>query len=437
MKHAALALLLLGQEVVGVNVSVQTRDGQTLAGVVQPMTVDFQSSLGKSSIKLEDLSAIGIGEKEHMVSTSDGTTLRGTLLTESIKVKTKLGEMTIKFADILSLNVTGVQRGQPKLDSNPNPVPGPRPADPKKPEPQGQKPVATLKIGAMVTRMIPSSDGKKFYLLNASDSKVVVVNAETLAADKEIALSGGETAMDLGPSGKVLLACGKKTVSSVSIDDGKMTKTFPIENDAFEIAAIDDQTALVATNNGLVTVSVPKQSIVSKLGQGGGTDRMHVFRDARKIYAGGGAVLLPDKAKKRDELVWSPFASGQGPGWCTFSPDGRFAASSSGIIFRTGKSFIADMVQLAKVDPHWSSAWDAGRQRLMIFLPNGFVKEYDIETFEIARTFQLGFKVLEAFVAADGASFTAVGAPASGGDTSGRPYRQQMTADLLKFEMPK
>jgi hypothetical protein len=438
-----LALLLLGQEVTGVVVSAQTKDGQTLAGVTQTLTIDFQSSLGKSTVKLEDLTSIGIGEKEQQISTNDGTTLKGKLITESIKIKTKLGEMTIKFADLVALNITGVQRGQPRLDENPNPAnppkPGPvQPTDVKKPEPKGLKPLTTLKIGALVTRVLASADGKKLYVLNGSDSKLLIVDAAALTTDKEIAL-GGETAIALGPTGKVMLACGKKTVTAISLEEGKVTKTFPIENDTYDLVAIDDQTALLTTSGGVVTVSVPKQSIVSKLQQGGqGNERMHLLRDAKKIYTSGGAILLPDKAKGRDELVWSPYAGGQGTGYCTLSPDGRFAVAASGIVFRTGKSFVADMVQLTKVEPHWTSAFDTARKRVLVFQANGFVKEYDTETFEIARTFQLGYKVLEARVDADGATFTVFGTPANAGEGGQRPYNQAtLVGDLMKFEMPK
>ena len=115
--------------------------------------------------------------------------------------------------------------------------------------------------------------------------------------------------------------------------------------------------------------------------------------------------------------------------------------STSGLVFRLGKSFVADLVEIGKVEPHWSSVFNPGRKVLMVFQANGFVKEYDMETFEISRTWNLGWKVWDSVVVDGGASIVTLATAATPGDTSVR-YNSgnalpAQAMDAQKFEIPK
>jgi hypothetical protein len=449
MASLALALLLFVQEPATVTVSVMTKDGNTVTGTTEVTEITVETSLGKLPVAMKDITNIRWVENFWVVATGDGTSLKGKLSLESWKLKTKFGELTLKTSDISVLAIQGVRVPVPVPVPVPAPGPAvapgpaapirgvaPKPAVPQPPAP-GLKPAKSVPLASAITRSIRTADGKRLYLLNASDSKVIVVNLETFEKEKEIALAGGESSLSLAPSGNLLVAAGKRTVTTVSPKDGKMQKSFPIEGDIVDVCATDDQTVVASTNNGIVLVSLPKQAIVGKIFGGGG--RVQLSKDGKRIYAGGGSFLLPDKAQGREELMASGFRGGVSTDF-SMSPDGRFAVAPQGVVYRLGKSSVADMVEVARVEMHWSAAWAPGSKRLFALTSLGFVKEYDTETFEMTRSWALGYRMAEAFSDEGGTHLIGFGQPVPGGQTSETQRyanQQAITGDLFQFEIPK
>ncbi len=441
MMTAALALLVLAQDA-GLTVVVATKDGNSITGTTDVAKFTLESSLGKTEIQLKDVVAIRWVENLAIVSASDGTILKGKISQESWKVKAKLGEFTVKTADLYQISI---QAARP----NPAPAPAPgftpapaaNPAPPPKPVVNpGLKPAKTLKLAASITRSVRTTDGKKLYLLNASDSKVLLVNLETFQTEKEIALTGGESVMSISPSGNVLVAAGKRTVTVASPSQGKVLKSFSIESDVMDVCMIDDQSVLASTNNQMVMISIPKQAIVSKAYGGGSGGRLIMSRDGKKVYAGGGSILLPDKAQGREEMVASQGGRSGAPEFI-MSPDGRFGAAPYGQVFRLGKSYVADMLEVAKVEPHWSSAWAPGAKRLYVATSLGFIKEYDTETWEMSKSWMLGWRISDLFSDDQGTVLYGIGqaVPQNTGSSESprHPGQQVPPGDLLQFEVPK
>jgi hypothetical protein len=450
----ALVLTLLAQEATTtITITLTMKDGNAVAGVTDVTTFDFESTLGKMKISLKDLRMIRFDATGAQVSTSDGTVLKGTISVTDWKVVSKLGELKVQTKDLLMVAVSSVvvtNRPLPPPPSAPGGTPPPA-AQPGVVKPPVAKPAAnpaltpekSLKLAAVVSRTLRSSDGKSLYLLDATDARVLIVKMETLEKEKEIALSGGETAMALAPSGKVLATGGKRTVTIASIPEARKTRSFTIENDVTDLVALDDQTVLALTNGGLVIISVPKQAVVGKssyssVGSGG---RLMMSKDGKKVYTGEGSILLPDKAQGRDDFMVSRQGSRNSGGEYVMSPDGRFAVATQGGVVRLGKSFVADMVDVAKVVPHWASAWAPAKKRLYLVTSSGFVKEYDTETWELAKSWSLGYRFTEVFVDEAGGFLVGVGqaVPASTGSYESARYQNQLppAGDLFKFELPK
>jgi hypothetical protein len=439
-----LALVLQGSDVV-VGVQIQTKDGNSVNGTTDVASVQFESSLGKNTVQLKDISRIQLNGEEAVLSTFDGTSLKGKISQSTWKVKTALGEFTLKNADITLITIRGVMaapRPAPAPSPAPAPapgaVPGQAPGVPKVEKPAGLVPDKTLKITAAVTRALPSADGKKIFVLNASDSKVLVVDLAKLETEKEIALAGGETVFSIAPSGNVIMAGGKRTITAASIATGKVTKTFSIEMDVVDVCAIDDTTLLASASSNLLVISIPKQAVVNRINAAGG--RLYPARGGKKIHMPGGAILLPDKAVGRDELAYAPTRGGSGYD-LSISPDGRFGVSPHGQVYRLGKSFAADMVDLGKVEVHWGAAWAPSRKRLFLVTSLGFVKEYDTDSWELARSWFLGYQLSDVFFDEAGGFLVGVGGtvPANQGSSERPRYSNQapQAGDLHRFELPK
>lgn len=420
MMAAALALLLCTQD--PVQVTVQTRNGRTYSGTTDLASFPFESSLGKSTIQLKDMAVLSFDGAGATVQMTDGTSVKGKTTLESIAVKTKSGDVTIKAVDIVQIKVQSA-----------------KPADSGKPTDRGSgllvaTPVETLKLGAVITRGFPSPDGKRLFLLNASDSKLLVVNVETLELESEVALSGGETAMSLSPSGKVILAAGKKTVTSVSIADLKVAKTISIEMDVTDVCALDDGSGLVVGYSGIGLVVMSKQSIVQKLPNSG--SRCYLVRGGTRLFCGNGSILLPDKSQGRNEMVFSMNRANWGSDY-NISPDGRFGVTYDGTVVRFGKCFVAELVSIGKVDPNWSVAWSLPRKRLYGITGAAMVKEYDLDSWELQTSWRLGYRLSEAWIDATGTYLMGIGIPMQGDSGSRPPNQQPPLSDLYKFEIPK
>jgi hypothetical protein len=262
---------------------------------------------------------------------------------------------------------------------------------------------------------------------------------EKFQEEKEIALAGGETVMSLAPGGSVLVAGGKRVISIVSPSQGKLLKTFSVEQELTDVCAVDDQTIIACGGGTIVAISIAKQAIVSRSNYIANGGRLYPSRDGKKVYTGAGSVLLPDKAQGREELTVSSQFSSSSPHALFMSPDGRFATSPDGKVYRLGKSFVADMIEIAKIEQHWASAWATGSKTLFLVNGAGFVKEYDTDTWEMRKSWFLGWRMTELFTNEAGTVLTGVGqaAPPGQGDSSRNTYQPPPPGDLLQFEIPK
>ena len=101
---------------------------------------------------------------------------------------------------------------------------------------------------------------------------------------------------------------------------------------------------------------------------------------------------------------------------------------------------MADIIEAAKVEGHWSSAWAPAVKRLYVGTSLGFVKEYDTETWELTKSWMLGHRFTEAFADEKGTVLFGVGqvvTAGGGGETPRYGNQPLMTGDLFLFEIPK
>lgn len=428
MSLVLAALALLQQEVP--TVTVHMKDGNALTGPTNVAQFKIESSLGTIEVKITQVSRIQIADGACSAVLQDGTTIKGKLLVDEWKVTTKVGEFTVKTADIQMISWAGMRRVE-------SATPAPPPKPPDKPAETGPavKPLRTLALKSVVTAMLSSADGKKLYALVPGDSKLMVIDADTLQMSGEIAMSPADTTMTWLPSGKSIAAGGRRTVSIVGLAEGKVTKSFQIESEFRGLCALDEQTLAVAGGQ-LFIVSVPKQAITGKF-PGSSADRVTYVPSLRKVYSRGGVLLSADAARGQSEPKWMNFRS-PSSGELTFSPDGRYAVSQWGEVYRTGKSFVADMAVLGKTEVHVACVFRPSQKRVLLFTPQGFVKEYDSETWELVKSWELGVVVFHAFIDdAKGALHVFATPPAKSGPTPRADAPPTQPGDVHTFELPK
>ncbi len=430
MRHLAvlLAPLFLLQDAKPWSVHLTARDGSVVRGTMDLPPFEMDSALGKIKVEAANLySVVFQPDGKATVLLKDGNQVVGTPSLKEWKVKSSLGEMTLKGVDLKGLTILG-----PAGDPAPG-TPGPPGAKPPPgPAPPGLKPAKSLGLKSVLGRLLFSKDGKQIYLLDATDSKVLLVDSECLAVSKEIPLEGGEKVMALTPDGRTIVCAGNKQITVVSVEPAKVIKSFAIEQDILEVCPLDGERCYAIVDGRLALVSISKQAIVERCPQGA-QGSMHLLGD--RIVTGAGSIYPPDKSKGRDAVQWPAPGPSNYPGSFTISPDGKFAAWPTGVVTRLARSAVADMALLARVDPHLSSAWTPDGKKLLLFTGAGFVKEVDVETLELSKSWQLGYQAFEARVDASGSRLYILGAPVGPGSGSGP--RERPVCDLLVFDLPK
>ena len=383
-------------------VSLVTRDGNAVTGTIDLEGFKIETSLGRIEVKLADVAEVLYTDKSGSVRLWDGTTLLGKVDVVAWPLKSKLGDLLVKPENIARIACTRIVGPQtPRIP--PQVTAGTAPAVPARAgrEPD-LKPVKTLPLKASVARLLLSADGSTLYALQAADAKLLVIPAETLTVVREVPIPPDPSpanspqsplpAFALVPGGKLLAAATRRTVALLDPATGRVTKTFPIEHEIVDLFAIDEQTLLATTTrDGLITVSVPRQAVMKRIGAGSGP--MSQTRDGSRIYMQGGTLVLPAPRSLLAEPAFLPHADGGSfSNNARITADGRFAVSTSGSVFRLGRSCVADLLPCGRVLPHLASASTETPRVLLLFTADGFMKEIDLATLEVAKSTYLGVK---------------------------------------------
>jgi hypothetical protein len=255
------------------------------------------------------------------------------------------------------------------------------------------KPLASLNVSAAVRCILLSRDGRKLYVLNASDSKLLQIALPDLTLEKELALPTGLKRMAMSSTGAVIAVAGGNSVAVVATSNLSLVKSFQVEVQMHDAYPIDEETMIASVvSGGTVVLSTSKSSIVKRLDGARGASCWWPTRDGRRLYSQGSTVFLPEKLNL-DEITASDPRTGVS-GEFAISYDGRFGVSTYGPVYRLGKSSNADRVQCGKIDPHLSASFDGGAGKIIACLASGFVKEYSLRTLEVQRTWKLGCRAV-------------------------------------------
>lgn len=419
-----LAALRLAVQDTGVSISILTIDGNLINGEARTSHVTLMADGAEVLVELKDVVEIKVVMGEATVRRR-GSVTRGTIVTETLDLKSSLGELSLKLENIAQIKVSdGSKPTQPSL--------GPIPQ-------RGITPNRSITLDASEVRALRSPDGKKIYLLNASDAQVLAIDLAEFTIESSVKLAGRETFMSLAPSGEVLVAGGGQSITAVSLPKAEVRKTFRIETPIMELCAIANDTIIVLTTGSLVTVSISKQAIVDRTYLHSNGGRLLLSPDRTRLYTPGSVVILPDVSKGTPETVLDvPYEEA---GALALSPDGRFGVGCGGAVFRMGKSYAAAMLLVAVVEHHSAAAWAPAINRAYFMTSEGFVKEYDARTWDLARSWELGYVLIDAYVNDAGTLLQGVG-KALPEEQPATPHRSHRKApppppwEVLEFTVP-
>lgn len=376
------------------SVTISTKDGNTVTGTCSVSVVKLESSLGISEIKLENIGGIIYEQAATIVRMNDGSLLRGKLSVEAWPIKSTVGDFTIKSENISSILVNG-RRAAPVPAGKAAVAPpvggkGKALASPPQPEPAAVKvaPLKQMELAAEIGELLLAADGRTLYALDKGEGKVRIVTAETLAPAGEIALKRGAAVMAMMPDGKSLVAAGGRTIWVMDPAASKVSSTFEIEHDIQRLAPEDAKSVRIIAREGTMVVSLLKKAVVQKSNP-----------------SSDGSGLSAD---------------------ATISPDVRFAVGRDGRAFRLGRSFVAAVVPLERVEEHTAAVFLPKSGRLLLFTRAGFVKHYDTRAWELLKSDSFGVSVVQGVADEGGKKLYVAGTPAGGG-----------TGALLQYALPE
>lgn len=429
-------------------IEMTTRDGNTIVGVSEVVELKVETSLGTFDVKIENVVTITFQESQLVVRLREGTTIQGKAPIASWKVKSNLGVLDVKVSQISLIRVVGVVAAA--TPSPHAPAPGAGDVTPSASEPE-MKPDKTLRIEGPVPAIRCSPDRSMLYILTQAPPKVLAVQADSLEVKHQIEVPESVSA-SIPPSGKVLVVAGKKKVTLIDLGTHKISKSFEIEMDIFDAVAVDDQTVyasvLLAGNlPPLQVISLAKQGVVRSIG-GGVPGLLHLTSDGKKIYSQTGAVLLePSGPPVKGQMFEPRFVqySYMPYGNLWISPDDRFAVASNGHVFRLGRSYLADMLPYAGTESPEFVVFLPRSNRLLLFTPMGFMKEYAIGSFELLKSTSLGLRASAAIADENGKGLYLFGSkstsyspnvPVNPYYTSAAMSRSFPRGQIYKFALP-
>jgi hypothetical protein len=320
------------------------------------------------------------------------------------------------WTEPLPLQVDFAEAAAPaaKADPKGGPAPGPAPAPGAKavdiPVGDDLKIVGSLRLRAAVADLLLAPDGSALYALDLSEGKVWQLKPDTLEVVAQVDVIDNAISMCLTPNGQTLYVGGREPnlqkpgghIQVISAGGLKTTSTFAVPFAVHQIAATNAGT-VVATGfgqwTGVTLIDPSKKSVSATIPNiyGGSTVRLHP--DRLRVYTGEVGispsnhlcVSLRKDAKGVYENYRSPY-HGDHPLGGTFeiSPDGRFLVGQFGSVLRLGRTREADMQFVTKIDPGISIAMAKGSNTFIVANPEGFLKVYDLQTFDLKKSVRIG-----------------------------------------------
>ncbi len=264
-----------------------------------------------------------------------------------------------------------------------------------------------IRLGACLPSMILSRDRKWLTLLDTSDGKLRRLHTEKKMLDPATTdVVWATEGLRTSPDGKKFFAFSspeghdrfrqKPSTGRIQIinpADLKITSTFTIDVDPYDLAA-DDQGHLFVANGSCqgtvkpVVVDIAKKTAAPMNSPYLLTEQATVLisPDQKRLY-GTTMLTIPDEVNK--EMPESPLPLTATGGYASLSPDGRFLVDMMGGVKRTSKNMTEGLKDLAKIDRITAAAWAQDSSLLLVSTKDGTLKVYSMPDVFLLKAMKL------------------------------------------------
>ncbi|MEK7467376.1 MAG: hypothetical protein AAB074_08180 [Planctomycetota bacterium] len=354
-------------------VLVTTTDDREFSGSVDIESLKVRTSRAVFTFRIGDIAEIRFKPGEPTLVLLDGRQYDGKIQVDAWVIKNALGEVNLQSAGLKSVRVLPVlnARGKPaeSIDA-----------------------AGFRRLGVCVAgRPAFRPGGESLVLLNATDGTLMQVSAKDLTTKSSVKLPEGSLVLALTPKGDLAAVASGKSITLVDLEKAEVVKTFEIEKPIADLVALDGETLVASSDQGILVISAARQSVVRHLHADGGF--FLPVPGGGKIYGARHAFALPANSPARAEdftpAPWS-LNSELRPEKYSISPDGRLAVGQDGSVLRTANSHRADLAFVGKISPHLCSAVFPGLKRLIAFTAAGEALVYELPALELKANRKLG-----------------------------------------------
>ena len=384
------------------NVVVETSDGSRLVGTAPFGRIVVEGELGELKFEPAKVQSITFGETDTV--TAGAATVKGRVKIEKVVLTMSEGIRTLDRDKIKAITFKGVAKagaGEPSAPAVGDGV---------------LKPAATVQVTSTLSRMILSPDRAALFALNATEGRLLRIDAAKGTIAARLELAEGAEAMCLAPDGKTLFisvsvnghqhnsSAQKPQAGKIQIVDTTaftVRETVTLDYDPVDIdtdgkylylAPGSDQSGPIAV------VDIAKKQIVAKWGRASTTGILRVNPEGGRLYhtsvAGSSpiydAYLFPKDLKEKPETYTSINGKSPAGGAFGLTPDGRYLVSNTGAVLRLTKSRADDLRLATKIEEHVAVAMDKGCQSLFLATKDGFLRRYSLPDFVLRQTWHTG-----------------------------------------------
>ncbi|MCE9582604.1 MAG: hypothetical protein K8T20_08945 [Planctomycetes bacterium] len=357
-------------------VRLETTDNDHVQGTLDFEMLEIKSVLGTFKVRMEDVGRITFDNSRIMVWVKGDLRLGGTTPQAKWPVLTEnLGRIEVALEKMRDLNRVNSPENNPA-------------GTVKKPLPMPANALRRLSSTRALSCFHVSQDRKTLHALDLSGPKLLVFSLESLTLQSEFPLPAGTTSLCFDFAGKTAASCARDVVSMIEPETGKVTRSFRVELALHDAVPVGPDLLLASMDQeGMAAIVPSKQAIVRRFnGERAGAFRFHP--DGHRLYASELTVHVPDNATA-ESLGIVRRRTAFNATFSVFSDDGLMAVTTEGAVLLPGKSDLADLKEIGRVEPHWGALFSG--DKLLVFTFAGFMKTYDVKTFQITGSTALDF----------------------------------------------
>ncbi|KAF0247130.1 MAG: hypothetical protein FD180_69 [Planctomycetota bacterium] len=383
-------------------VMVALSDGSELRGTILLERVTYEGTFGTIGVHFRNIESLTIADGRMTIRARDASEFSGAPTQKSWPLLTSVGRVEIPVAKVRSLTVTGTKTGGLAIGDKPPVVPVD--GDPSATGAATPAALAALRLpdeldartldlaSTFAGPGIVSADGETLTAFDAGNARVLAIATVSMSvrayadipfpAPVPGAMSDAAS-WSAAPSGKIAFAARGRSAHVVDIAGLRVVKSFTLEQDVLDVAAISDDAFFASFPGGaaLVTVSTQAPTVWWKDVRG----LLHPAPDRHRVFTAQGTIFMDGGA-----WSWAPTGGKRDIEPLAFSADARFALHPDGRLFRVARGSVAEFALTATLPRHFAAAFLPSDKSILLLATNRKILFVDDTTGKPRRQYDAG-----------------------------------------------